>query len=314
MKKRALIALAVALALVAGLVGVEWTPDRSIDSLQARWAPAPSKFVTIDGVSVHLRDQGPGNDPHPIVLIHGTASSLHTWEGWVAALKSQHRVVSFDLPGAGLTAQFPDDDYRIEHYTRFMEDLLGQLGIKHATLVGNSFGGRIAWETAVARPELADRLVLIDSTGYPGEGESPPIVFQMAKIPVFRWLIEHVTPRSFVKKNLMEAYGDPRKLTSDLVDRYYELFLRAGNRRAFILQFEQDSDTDSDRIKTIAIPTLILWGGRDHVVAVPDADRFHQDIAHSQLVVFGQLGHVPQEEGTAQTVKAMEDFLARWGY
>src|SRR5258708_40340330 len=124
-----------------------------------------------------------------------------------------------------------------------MEDLLNHLSIKHAILVGNSLGGRIAWEPAVARPDLVYRMVLIDSTGYPGEGESPPIVFQMAKIPVLRWLIEHVTPRSFVKKNLMEAYGDPRKLTSDLVDRYYELFLRAGNRRALFLQVQQDFHT-----------------------------------------------------------------------
>ncbi len=310
-RKRSLIALAVAFGIVAVMVAVEWTPDRSVESLLARWAPPPSTFVTIDGMSVHLRDEGPGNDPHPIVLIHGTASSLLTWEGWVTALKGQHRVVSFDFPGAGLTAQFPDDDYRIEHYTRFMEDFLDQLRIKHATLVGNSFGGRIAWETAVARPDLAERLVLIDSVGYPGKAESPPIAFQMAEIPVFRPLIEHITPRSFIEKSLMAAYGDPHKVTSDLVDRYYELFLRAGNRRAFILQFEQDSYTDSDRIKTIAIPTLILWGGLDPVVPVRDAERFHQDIAHSQFVVFSQLGHVPMEEDPAQTVKAVEDFLAR---
>lgn len=308
--KRTIVTLAIAVALLAGLVGVEWMPDRSVGSLQARWASAPSKFVTIDGVSVHLRDQGPGDDPHPIVLLHGTASSLHTWEGWVAALKSQHRVVSLDLPGIGLSGQFSDDDYRIEHYAHFMEDLLNQLSIKHAILVGSSLGGRIAWETAVARPDLVYRLVLIDSTGYPDEGESPPIIFQMAKISVFRWLIEHVTPRSFIKKNLMQAYGDPRKLTSDLVDRYYELFLRAGNRRAFILQFEQEPDNDSDRIRTIAIPTLILWGGLDHVVPVPDAKRFHHDIVNSQLIVFNDLGHVPQEEGPAQTVKALEYFLA----
>jgi pimeloyl-ACP methyl ester carboxylesterase len=308
--KRAAIALAVAFGIAAVLVGVEWTPGRSVESLKARWAPAPSRFVTIDGVSIHLRDEGPGTDPHPIVLIHGTASSLHTWAGWVAALRGQHRVVTFDFPGAGLSGPFPDDDYRMTHYTRFMEAFLDQLGVKHATLVGNSFGGRIAWETAVSRPDLANRLVLIDSTGYPDKAESPPIAFRLAKIPVFRWLIEHITPRSFVKKNLLEAYGDPRKVSSDLVDRYYELFLRDGNRRAFILQFEQDSDTDSDRIKTIPIPTLILWGGRDHVVPVADAGRFHQDIAHSRLVVFSRLGHVPQEEDPAQTVKAVENFLA----
>ena len=85
-------------------------------------------------MSVHLRDEGPSDDPHPIVLIHGTSSSLHTWEGWTAALKAQHRVVRFDLPGAGLSAQFVNDDYRIAHYTRFVEDLLDQLKLKHATL------------------------------------------------------------------------------------------------------------------------------------------------------------------------------------
>src|SRR5215471_1784427 len=105
--RKSLALLAAVILAIGALVGLEWTPDRSVDSLKPRWATAPSKFVPIDGVSLHLRDEGPGNDPHPIVLIHGTASSLHTWAGWIAALEGQHRVVSFDLPGIGLTAQFP---------------------------------------------------------------------------------------------------------------------------------------------------------------------------------------------------------------
>ena len=301
----------VILASGAALVGANWTPDRSVDSLKPRWAQPPSTFATIDGMPVHLRDQGIANDPHPIVLIHGTSSSLHTWDGWVSVLKGRHRVVSIDLPGAGLTGPFPDDDYGIEHYTRFMEDFLDQLKIKHATVIGNSLGGRIAWEIAVARPDLADRLVLIDARGYPGEEAGPPPnAVKIAQLPILGpTLIEHITPRSLIEKSLAPAFGDPHKLTSDLVDRYYELLLRAGNRRALILQIEQESYTDSDRIRTIAIPTLILWGALDHVVPVPDAERFHHDIAHSRLVVFSQLGHVPMEEDPAQTVKAVEDFL-----
>src|SRR5262249_28177930 len=104
-------------------------PDLARSPLKPRWAKAPSKFVTIDGLSVHLRDEGPRDDPHPIVLIHGPSASLHTWEGWVASLKGQHRVISLDLPGFGLTGPFPDDDYRIEHYTRFMGVVLDQLGV-----------------------------------------------------------------------------------------------------------------------------------------------------------------------------------------
>jgi pimeloyl-ACP methyl ester carboxylesterase len=124
-------------------------------------------------------------------------------------------------------------------------------------------------------------------------------------------LIEHITPRSVIEKSLRQAYGDPRKLTPNLADRYYELLLHSGNRRALILQIEQESYTDSDRIRTITIPTLILWGELDHVVPVPAGERFRHDIAHSQLIVFKQLGHVPQEEDPAQTLKALEDFLSR---
>jgi pimeloyl-ACP methyl ester carboxylesterase len=292
------------------LVGVNWAPDRSADSLKPRWAKGPSKFVTIDGLSVHLRDEGLRNDPHPIVLIHGTSSSLHTWEGWVASLKGQHRVISFDLPGSGLTGPFTDDDYRIEHYTRFMGGLLDQLCVKDAVLVGNSLGGYIAWQTVLARPDLADRLVLIDSRGYPVDTALMPTVWRLAKIPILRSLMNRIPPRSFVEKGVIRVYGDPGKVTSELVDRYYELTMRAGNRRALTLMLQQQDFTDWDRIKKITIPTLILWGRLDPQIPLPDAERFHQDIAGSQLVILDGLGHVPQEEDPVTSVNELAAFLA----
>jgi len=296
---------------ITALVAAFWAPDRSIDSLKPRWASPPSKFVTIDDLSVHFRDEGPSDDSHPLVLIHGTSASLHTWEGWVGTLKRKRRVVSLDLPGFGLTGPFLDDDYRIEHYTRFMGDFLDQLGVKHAVLVGNSVGGWIAWETALARPDLADRLVLIDSRGYPVDTKSLPIGFRIAQIPILRSLIRHIPPRTFIEKSLIKVYGDPGKVTSDLVDRYYELALRAGNRRALTLRFQQLVCAIAlDRIKTIAIPTLILWGRLDQLVSLSDAERFHQDISASRLVIFDKLGHVPHEEDPAKSVKALEAFLS----
>lgn len=94
-----------------------------------------------------------------------------------------------------------------------------------------------------------------------------------------------------------------------MIDRYYELTLRAGNRRALTLLFQQELFTDWDRIKRIAIPTLILWGRLDRQIPLADAERFHKDIAGSELVVFDHLGHVPQEEDPAKSVKALEAFL-----
>ena len=310
MRRNSLLAGAGALALLAGLLWAAWTPDRSLESLKARWARAPSRFVAVDGVLAHVRDEGPRDDPHPIVLLHGAESSLHTWQGWADALKANHRVVRLDLPGAGLTGPFADDDYRIDHFVRFTADFLDQLGIRHAILVGNSLGGRIAWETAASWRDLAWRLVLIDSRGYPGEAGPPTAVERVAQVPILGpFVIEHFTPRGLIEKSLKTVVGNPRKLTADLVDRYYELLLRAGNRRALILQINQESYADWGRIKTLAVPTLIMWGALDQHVPAPDAERFHRDIAGSQVIVFGGLGHTPQEEDPARTVRAFEDFL-----
>lgn len=93
-----------ALLLVTALaLALSRAPDRPVETLVARWALPPSDFIEVRGQVVHLRDEGPRDDPLPLVLIHGTSASLHTWEGWVAALKGQRRIISFDLPGFGLT-------------------------------------------------------------------------------------------------------------------------------------------------------------------------------------------------------------------
>ena len=101
--------LSVLLLLVVVALGATWAPDRAVSELQARWAPPPSVFVDVAAMKVHLRDEGLRDDPSPIVLIHGTAASLHTWDGWVDALKAQRRVIRFDLPGFGLTGPTPED-------------------------------------------------------------------------------------------------------------------------------------------------------------------------------------------------------------
>lgn len=109
----------------------------------------------------------------------------------------------------------------------------------------------------------------------------------------------------------MEAYGDPAKVTPELVDRYYELHLHPGNRRALFLQAEQESYADWRRIATIAAPALIMWGRLDRRIPVGDAGRFHKDIVGSRLLVFDRLGHLPHEEDPAGTVNALREFLAQ---
>ena len=303
--------LLVLLLLVVGGVAASWAPDRDVETLKARWAPAPSTFIEVLGMQAHVRDEGPRDDPQPIVLLHGTSASLHTWDGWTDALKGQRRVIRMDLPGFGLTGPMPDGNYRLTRYVEFVVALMDKLGVQKAVLAGNSFGGNLAWKIAVDHPQRVSQLVLVDAAGYPFDPTSMPIGFKVAQIPMLKPVLRNTLPRSMIESSVRNVYGDPSKVTPELIDRYFELTLRAGNRAALGERFAQSPSGDfTAQIATLKQPTLIIWGGQDRLIPPDNADKFQRDIAGSRLVVFDALGHVPHEEDPATTVAAVKAFLA----
>jgi pimeloyl-ACP methyl ester carboxylesterase len=303
----------VALMLVA-TVATNWAPDRPVSELTARWAQPPSIFMDVTGLRAHVRDEGPRDDPMPIVLLHGTSDSLHTWGGWTAVLARERRVIRVDLPGFGLTGPAPDGDYRVERYVQFVGALLDALGVQRCVLGGNSFGGWVAWETALAQPERVRALILVDAAGYPIESQSVPIGFRIARVPGLNRVMRSVLPRDLIESSVRNTYGDPSRVTPELVDRYYELTLRQGNRAALAQRFAAGRwAADPSRVRQLRQPTLILWGGRDGLIPLHYGEQFERDIAGSRLVVFPELGHVPQEEDPAATVAAVSQFLRELG-
>jgi pimeloyl-ACP methyl ester carboxylesterase len=117
-------------------------------------------------------------------------------------------------------------------------------------------------------------------------------------------------PRGLIEASLRSVYGDPAKVTPQLVDLYFDMTRREGNRQALVQRFEQsDFGGHASRIATLKLPTLILWGGRDRLIPPDNAEHFHRDIAGSRLVVFDDLGHVPQEEDPERSAAALDDFL-----
>jgi pimeloyl-ACP methyl ester carboxylesterase len=290
-------------------------PDLPVESLVGRYAPPPSEFIDLKGQLVHLRDEGPRGDPEPIVLIHGTSASLHTWQGWVRALKTERRVITFDLPAFGLTGPFTGayapDDYRGTTYARFVVDLLDHLKIERAVLGGNSLGGEVAWRTAVLAPSRVTRLVLVDAAGPEFVPESMPIGFVIARTPGLNRITEWMLPRELVERSVANVYGDPAKVTPELVERYFQLTLREGNRRALRIRMSQlEPGVGIEGLKTIRVPTLVMWGGQDRLIPPAVAQVFLQNIAGSRLVTFPALGHVPHEEDPAATVAELKRFLA----
>lgn len=313
---KSLLPKAIGLLLLATAIVIAFSraPDRPASSLVARWGAPPSDFIDVKGMVVHVRDVGPRNDPLPVLLIHGTGASLHTWEGWVRQLQPQRRVITFDLPGFGLTGPFAGayapDDYRGDTLARFVLDLLDRLQVRRAVVGGNSLGGEVAWRLATIAPERVERLVLVDPSGTAFEPESLPIGFVFARLPVLNRLGEHLLPREVVAASVVNVYGDPSRITAELIDRYFELTLREGNRRALNLRLQQLArGEDAARIDSVVQPTLILWGGRDRLIPPAVGREFQSRIRGSRLVVFDELGHVPHEEDPLRSFEPVKAFL-----
>ncbi|MGO9834501.1 MAG: alpha/beta fold hydrolase [Polyangiaceae bacterium] len=299
-------ALALGLLLCA-LVAWAWKSDIPLDELKSRWATGASRFVEIDGMSVHYRDEGSGL---PILLLHGTGSSLHTWDGWADALSSSHRVVRLDLPGFGLTGPEPRADYRIDTYVEFVDHFAARLGLGHFALAGNSLGGEIAWRFAVAHPSELTELVLVDAGGYPRTTKRP-LVFRIGGMPILSELMGHLDPRMLVERTTRQCYGDPTRVTSELVERYYELSLRAGNRAAFGARTSLPFDDRTSELRGLHVRTLILWGDRDALIPSSNARRFAADIQGATVHTYGDLGHVPMEEDGPRTAADVRAFLEK---
>ncbi len=305
--KQILLAIVLLSLLVAVLFGYR---DIPIEQLKSKYAPAPSSFIAVDGMDVHFRDEGNMTDSIPLVFIHGTGSSLHTFDGWADTLKKDYRIVRMDLPGYGLTGQFPDRNYSIDNYVEFLKNFLSSLEIKKCRLAGNSLGGNIAWNFTLQHPEMVDKLILIDAAGYPMTSKSIPIAFEIAQIPFLNNLFTFISPRFIVEASVKNVYADKTKVTDELVDRYFELSLRKGNRQAFIdrLAMPRYKNTYVD-IKHIEQPTLVLWGEEDLLIPVEKAYQFHKDLPNDTLVIIKGAGHIPMEESPNKSLKPLISFI-----
>ncbi|MDB9990489.1 alpha/beta hydrolase [Flavobacteriales bacterium] len=286
--------------------------DIPIEELKKKYTDSYSSFVRVGGMEVHYRDQGKQIDSTPIVLIHGTGSSLHTYDHWTKELAMNHRVIRMDLPGYGLTGPFSNRDYSYKNYVIFLKDFLKSIGIKKCILAGNSLGGNIAWRFTNEYSEMVEKLILIDAAGYPMKSKSIPLAFKIAQIPVIQNIFTFITPRFVAKASVENVYKNKTKVDEELVDRYFELTLRKGNRQAFVDRFKVKSDTISHKkIKLINQRTLILWGEEDELIPSEMAYLFHDNLPDDTLVILKNVGHVPMEESPSESLMPVIEFLRK---
>ena len=296
------------LLIVLGIVFYQ--KDQSPEEVYNKYALASSQQIAIGGVQLHYSDEGNRLDSTPLLLIHGTSSSLRTWDGVTAQLKNQYRIIRFDLPGFGLTGPNPNHDYSTRYYNEVIDSLLRALQISRVIIVGNSLGGAIATQYAIYQPAKVRGLVLVDAAGLPpAKKTTGAIGFKLAQMPVINQLLTKITPRILVKKSLEDAYGDIGKVTDSLTAQYFDMLTREGNRKALVDRMRQGWQvTDGNFLTKVEAPTLIVWGSKDRLIPVENAALFQQKIKNSQVHIWDNLGHVPMEEDPIE----FSDILKKW--
>jgi len=283
--------------------------DIPVEILKEKYANEFSKFVEIDGMQVHYRVEGKGI---PIVLIHGTGASLHTWDDWTLKLKENYQVIRMDLPAFGLTGPNKSGDYSIKQYTQFLEEFVVKMKLDSMFLAGNSLGGNIAWNYASKNPEKVQKLILVDASGLP-TNKPQPWIFKMAKTPVLSKLFLYITPRSIIEDNLKQVYEDDTKISDALITRFHDMALREGNRKAFVdrakIDFKISEASKEEQLQNIQTPTLLIWGAKDTWIPLDNGKRMDALLPNSKLVVLQNSGHVPMEENPKESFKVLNDFL-----
>ena len=292
------------------------------DTVPAReLADDDSQFATVNGIEVHYKDQGSGEDA--IVLLHGFGASSFSWREVTTALSADGRVVAFDRPSAGLTQRLMPNEwnpadyaggspYSPEAQADLTVALLDELGIERAVLVGHSAGGSVAMLTALKYPERVEALVLVDPAIYT-EGGPPAFVYPLLKTPQMRRLgplVGRALGGPAGERILKMAWHDPSRITEE-IRQGYRLPLRAENwdRALWELTVARRPLDLGERLDELTVPVLVVSGDDDRIVPTEESRRLAEEIAGADLALIEDAGHVPHEEQPAAFLEAVGTFL-----
>ncbi|KZY97486.1 MULTISPECIES: alpha/beta fold hydrolase [Thalassolituus] len=285
--------------------------SRPLSELTEKYTDESSKFTAVDGLVMHYTDQGFGDEA--VLMLHGEHSSLHVWDAWVERMATDFRVIRLDLPGHGLTGPDPKTEtYDVEYMMGKVEAFMDKLGLDSVKLVGASYGGFITWNFAKEYPERVESMVLVDSTGF--DQEVHPVLGYNT-IPVLAGLNSWTLRRGKVRDRIESMYSDDEKVTDEIVRRNQDMMLRKGNRTAFIdvartmeKQLEE-GENESDRIKYIQTPSLVMWGEDDEWTPERVMKQFKTHLPNMTFVSYEVVGHLPMEELPRQSARDAHHYL-----
>ncbi len=263
-------------------------------------------------VKLYYEEQGKGP---PLLLIHGFGASTFTWRFVAPELAKTHRVIAVDLKGFGQSDKPFDERYSVFDQAELLAQLIEEKDLRNLTLVGHSFGGGVALLLALqANQRLEGRitkLVLLDSIAYP---QHIPVFFRLLDVPLVSQIGVRMVPPSVQTRVALEiAYFDDSKIDPAEIETYAAPLKTAAGKHAMIHSARQILPEDiaelSERYKTMALPTLILWCDHDRIVPLEVGLRLRRTLPNSSLRLVQDCGHMPQEEQPASTLELIKGFI-----
>jgi pimeloyl-ACP methyl ester carboxylesterase len=277
------------------------------EQIVKKYRDADSRFVVLDGVSLHYKDQGQGP---AVLLVHGSLGDLADWDGWVATLRERYRVIRFDLPSFGLSGQVPSDNYSIDRYLTLVDSLMDHLGEPRFAIAGTSYGGLVAFRYAGTRTDRVSALILMNSAGIELGGRrgrsdrprDPNPIFTPRVVPVEetrRLLSDLINDSSVVTPALVQRKND----FANVVDRDLESFLG-------VRLYERG---DPMRVLShVRAPALVLWGGNSKGLSPETAQAFADGLRNSSSIskiIYEGGGHLLHRERPEETARDVFTFL-----
>jgi pimeloyl-ACP methyl ester carboxylesterase len=292
--------LSIGLVPAKGLVTAPHNQQRPEGPFGQTPAGVTDKWTTVFGMKIHYQEAGSGP---AVILLHGLGGDASNWAANIVSLSKSYRVLVPDQIGFGKSDK-PLINYRVATLVDFLDGFMKELGVNRASLVGNSLGGWTAAAFALAHPDKVDRLVLVDAAGYSLDKNVDPKSLNLLN-PSTRDGVKQVLSVVFYNK---EMFANPA-----LTDQFFARKMAAGDGytiQRFIDAVIAGQDMLDNTASGIKQPTLIVWGRQDALVPLAIGERYHKDIAGSQLLIIDKCGHVPQLEQSGQFNEGLRRFLA----
>ncbi len=287
--------------------GVTDEPDwRDID-----WG-AHLHRTEIAGTEVNYVDIGEQGRDRPMVFVHGLAGQWQNWLENIPRFAQSRRVVALDLPGFGMS-EMPSEKITIEGYGEVVGELCDQLDLNPAVLIGNSMGGFVAADLAVRRSDSVERLLLLSAAGVSQmDVAKRPILAGTKALGLFihesiaqhKWLVRRPALRHAA---LLIVARHPSRISADMA---YEGLLKGAGTAGFETALRACLEYDSrERLPQIGCPVLVVWGEKDAIIPVEDADTFVEMIEGARKIVMEDTGHIPMVERACTFNDTLQEFL-----